>query len=132
MEAGIACLKELNSKVFEHINSLGTLFRKGVNSAFQKTGIKGQATGEGSLACIHCNSGTVKDYRSVAKGNFQAMELVHLELLLKGINIPRRGGECSISTPMTETDVEVFLTAFEESLIEIKPFIEESTPELIM
>ena len=132
MEAGIACLKELNSKVIEHINSLGTLFRKGVNSAFQKAGIKGQATGVGSLSCIHFNSGTIKDYRSVSIGNFLAMELVHLALLVKGINIPRRGGECSISTPMTETDIGVFLTAFEESLVEIKPFIEDSTPELIM
>jgi hypothetical protein len=32
---------------------------------------------------------------------------------------------------MTERDVWVFLTAFEESLVEIKPFVEESTPELI-
>jgi glutamate-1-semialdehyde 2,1-aminomutase len=132
MEAGIACLKALNSKVLEHINSLGRLFRKGVNSAFQKVGIRGQSTGIGSLSCIHFNSETIKDYRSVVKGNFPAMELVHLELLLKGINIPRRGGECSISTPMTETDIVDFLTAFEEALADIKPFIEESTPELIM
>jgi glutamate-1-semialdehyde 2,1-aminomutase len=132
MEAGVACLKELNSKAFEHINFLGNLFRKGVNSAFQKTGIRGQATGAGSLSCIHFNSETIKDYRSVIKGNFLAMEFVHLDLLLKGINIPRRGGECSISTPMTENDIAVFLTAFEKSLVEVKPFIEESTPELIM
>ena len=125
-------MKELNLKAFEHINFLGNLFRKGVNLAFQKTGIRGQATGDGSLSCIHFNSETIKDYRSVIKGNFLAMEFIHLYLLVKGINIPRRGGECSISTPMTEKDIGVFLTAFKKSLVEIKPFIEESTPELIM
>lgn len=132
MEAGIACLKELTPEAFEHINSLGDLLRKGINRAFERSEIKGQATGMGSLAQPHFNAGKVRDYRSAEKGNFEAMYLVHLGLLEKGINVPRRGGECSISTPMTEKEVSAFLTAFEESLAEVKPFIEQTTPDLIL
>jgi len=86
----------------------------------------------GSLAQPHFNAGKVRDYRSAEKGNFEAMYLVHLGLLEKGINVPRRGGECSISTPMTEKEVKAFLTAFEESLAEVKSFIEQTTPDLIL
>jgi glutamate-1-semialdehyde aminotransferase len=60
------------------------------------------------------------------------MALVHMALLEKGINVARRGGECSISTPMTENEVRAFVAAFEESLSEVKPFVEQTTPELIM
>jgi hypothetical protein len=43
----------------------------------------------------------------------------------------QQAGEISISTPMTEKEVKTYLTAFEESLAEVKPFVEETTPHLI-
>jgi glutamate-1-semialdehyde 2,1-aminomutase len=131
MCAGIACLKDLTAKVFDRINTLGGLLKNGMNLAFEKSGIKGTATGMGSLSCIHFNSGKVRDYRSAARDNMQAMRLLHYALLEKGVNVAPRGGECSISTPMTEKEVETFLTTFEESLAEVKPFIEQTTPDLI-
>lgn len=129
--AGIACLRELTPKVIEHINSLGDLLRKGIDLAFEGVGIKGQSTGWGSLAHIHFNSENIRDYRSVSRGNFQAMLLLHLGLLERKINMAPRGGELAISTPMTENEIEAFLTAFKESLVEIKAFVEETTPHLI-
>jgi glutamate-1-semialdehyde 2,1-aminomutase len=132
MAAGIACLKELTSEVIERINSLGALIRQGINSILEKNKVKGMATGLGSLAHIHFNKERVRDYRTFAKGNFQAITLLHRELLERGINIAPRGGEIAISTPMTEKEVKMFLSALEESLIEIKPFIKQTTPELII
>jgi glutamate-1-semialdehyde 2,1-aminomutase len=128
--AGIACLKNLTQEVFERINSLGELLREGINLAFERTGIKGQATGMGSLAQPHMNSERVMDYRSAAKGNFSAVALVHLGLLERGINMAPRG-ECSISTPMSKNEIKAYLTAFEECLAEVKPFVEEASPDLI-
>ena len=124
MEAGIACLKELTPEVIQRINHLGDILRRGFDIAFERTGIRGMATGIGSLVWIHFDIEKAIDYRSAAKGNFQATALVHLELLTKGINMPPRGGECSISSPMTEKEINSFLTALEESLAEVKPFIE--------
>lgn len=92
MGAGIACLENLNSEVFEHINTLGNLLRDGINTAFKRIGIKGQATGMGSLAQPHFNSVRVNDYRSAIQGNFNVMSLVHLGLLERGINMAPRGG----------------------------------------
>ena len=130
MEAGIACLRGLTPDIFERINSFGDLLRKGIDLAFERNGMKGKATGLGSLAQPQFNSERVRDYRSVARGNFQAMALVHLKLLERGINMAPRG-ECSISTPMTEKEVRSYLAAFEESLAEVKPFIEQTAPNLI-
>jgi glutamate-1-semialdehyde 2,1-aminomutase len=131
MEAGIACLKMLTRGVIECINGLGDLLRAGLETAFRKTGIKGMATGIGSLAQPHINADRVCDFRSAAGGFFEAVAIVHLELMAKGFYIPHRGGEMSISTPMTAVEIKAFLAAFEESLNDIKPFIEETKPELI-
>ena len=133
MEAGIACLKQLNPLVFERINALGEMLRECITKAFERVGIQGKVTGLGSLSHIHINSEKwIRDYRSAAKGNIQAMSLIHLELLEKGINIPPRGGECCISTPMENSEIYTFAAAFEESLRNIRPFIELTSPELIV
>jgi glutamate-1-semialdehyde 2,1-aminomutase len=132
MAAGIACLSALSSELLENINSLGEILRRGIDRAFERTGIKGKATGIGSLCWPHFNSGSVRDYRSAKNDNFQIMELVHLALLRKGINIPKRGGELSISTVMTEKEIKIFLTVFEETLFEFKDVIEETAPELVV
>lgn len=58
--------------------------------------------------------------------------LLHLELLERGINMAPRGGEIAISTPMTEKQINNFLSAFEECIIAVKPFIKETTPNLII
>jgi glutamate-1-semialdehyde 2,1-aminomutase len=131
MAAGIACLKELTPKEITRINSLGDFLRQGVDSILERNGVEGRTLGYGSLGHIHFNKERVKDYRTSAKGNYQAMALIHMELLERGINMAPRGGEISISTPMTEKEVKAFLKAFEESLVVIKPFIEETTPDLV-
>jgi glutamate-1-semialdehyde 2,1-aminomutase len=130
MVAGIACLKELTQDVFNRINSLGEYLRKGMAEVFHRNGINGQVMGIGSLVQPHFNSEKIIDYSSAKKGNPYAMALLHLGLLEKGIHVVPRG-LCSISTPMAEKEMKAFLTAFEESLIEIKPFIEETSAELV-
>ena len=129
MEAGVAALEALTPKKMEHINALGDRFRNGIDAAFEKSGIKGRATGMGSLSQPHFNALEIKDYRSAQKGNFHALALVHLALLEKGFNMAPRG-ETTISTPMTEKEINAFLNAFMESMAEVKPFVEQTSPEL--
>jgi glutamate-1-semialdehyde 2,1-aminomutase len=124
-------LKELTPKEITRINSLGDFLRQGVDSILERNGVEAKTLGYGSLGHIHFNKERINDYRTSAKGNFQAMALIHMELLERGINMAPRGGEISISTPMTEKEVKAFLKAFEESLVVIKPFIEETTPDLV-
>jgi len=131
MAAGVACLQELTAEEIKRINSLGDRLRQGVDSILAKQGVAGRALGFGSLGQIHLNKERIADYRTAAKGNFQALALLHMELLERGINMAPRGGEIAISTPMTEKEINIFLSAFEDSLTEIKPFIKETTPELL-
>jgi glutamate-1-semialdehyde 2,1-aminomutase len=131
MAAGIACLQALTAEEIQRINSLGDQLRQGVDSILANNGVKGCALGYGSLGQIHFNKERIRDYRTAAGGNFHAMALIHLALLERGINMAPRGGEIAISTPMSEKEISTFLFAFEESLIEVKPFIKETTPDLI-
>lgn len=130
MEAGIASLEALTPDVFERINSLGDSLIRGVDLAFERSGIKGMSTGLGSLSNPHFSSERIRDYRGAGRGNLEAMHLVHLGLLERGINIAQRG-ETSVSTAVTEKEISSYLTAFEECLAEVKPFIEQTAPELI-
>lgn len=118
--------------MINHINDLGQLIRDGIDLAFERAKIKGMSTGICSLAWPHFNADNVRDYRSSAKGNFNAMALVHLDLISKGIYMAARGGEISISTAMAEKEVHSFLEAFEESLADVREYIEQTTPELII
>jgi len=131
MAAGIECLRMVTFEMIEHINKLGSLLREGIALAFRDIGIRGQATGCGSLGQIHLNSEKIVDYRSILKGNYSAMLLLHLTLLENGIYIAPRGGELAISSPMTENEISAFLAAFRESLVVIKPFVAETSPHLI-
>ena len=130
MVAGIANLKALTPDVYERINSLGDSLRRGVDLAFERSGIKGMSMGLGNLSNLHFSSERIRDYRGALRGNFEAMHLVHLGLLERGINIAQRG-ETSVSTAVTEKEVSSYLTAFEECLAEVKPFIEQTAPNLI-
>ena len=132
MVAGKACLEKMTPSVVDQLNKLGNELRKGLNKTFERAGIKGDTTGYGSLSCIHFNKEKIIDYRSAAKDNLMAMALLHLELLERGINVPARGGELAISSPMTEKEINVFTAAVEESLFQIKPFVEETAPELLL
>ena len=131
MAAGKATMEEMTPEVYDRLNSLGNKLRDDLNRAFSKTGIKGVVTGYGSLSCIHFTPEDIMDYRSGAGVNMQAMELVHLELMERGIYIPVRGGELAISSPMTQKETMAFARAFEESLMQIKPFLEQTAPELL-
>jgi len=63
-------------------------------------------------------------------GNYEVMALVHLGLMEKGINIAPRGMS-SVSTTMTEKEIDAYITAFDQCLGEVKPFIKETAPDLI-
>ena len=133
MAAGVAAMKELTPEVYERLNATGDALRKGFNIAFEEVGIRGQATGFGSLVNLHLTDRPIYNARDSVTGFFEAGPLpmhLHLCMLQRGIFPASRQMYC-ISTPMTAAEIEKTVHALAESLQELKPVISEDYPHLL-
>ncbi|GAB4337910.1 MAG: glutamate-1-semialdehyde 2,1-aminomutase [Candidatus Abyssubacteria bacterium] len=133
MAAGIAALKELTPEVYERLNNLGDKLRNGFNTAFEEVGIRGQATGLGSLVNLHLTDKPISNARDSVMGFFQAGPIpmhLHLCMLQHGVFPASRQMYC-ISTPMTEKDINRTVDALTDTLQELKPIIEADYPHLL-
>jgi glutamate-1-semialdehyde 2,1-aminomutase len=133
MAAGIAALKELTPEVYQRLNNLGDLLRKGFNTAFEEVGIRGQATGLGSLVNLHLTDQPIRNSRDSVMGFFQAGPVpmhLHLCMLQRGV-FPASRQMYSTSTPMTEKDISRTVEALTDTLQELKPIIEADYPHLL-
>ncbi len=133
MAAGEAAMRQLDPQVFERLNGLGERFRQGANEAFAGAGIRGQATGTGSLSNLHFTDRPLDSARAslagmVAAGNVG--QLLHLEMLQRGVMSAGRLMYC-ISTPMTAADVDSAVDALADALRALKPGIEKERPALL-
>ena len=134
MAAGMAALDELTPEVYDRLNKLGDTLRDKFNAAFQETGIKGQATGMGSLVNLHFNDQPMNNARDSVQGFFNAGPLtmhLHLAMIQRGIFPASRQMYC-ISTPMTEKEIDQAAGALIDTLHEFKPIIEEDFRHLLV
>jgi glutamate-1-semialdehyde 2,1-aminomutase len=133
MAAGLVTLELYDQTAVDQVNALGEKLRNGVNQAFKKADITGQATGLGSLAQIHWRPGEITNALESVEGFFLAGELpkfLHLELMNRGFYCAKRG-MLVISTAMDETIVDKFLEEFAEALDLLKPYVVEKAPHLL-
>jgi glutamate-1-semialdehyde 2,1-aminomutase len=133
MAAGLAAMRAYTQADAERINALGDRLRLGFNRTFSQAGIRGQAIGSGSLSNILFTDGSVHDGResiSAMRGAGQISKLLHLCMIRRGVFSATRL-MYSISTAMTEAEVDFAITALNESLQELRPYIENERPALI-
>lgn len=133
MAAGIATLGELTPEVYVRLNAAGDSLRKGFNTAFEEVGIRGQASGLGSLVNLHLTDRPLNNARDTVTGFFEAGPIpmhLHLCMLQHGIFPASRQMYC-ISTPMTQKEVDKAVNALAESLQELKPVLEQDYPHLL-
>ena len=130
MTAGLATLTELTVAEIERINRLGKNLRTGLRTVLDELRITAQVTGAGSLAQIHFTDREVKDLRSAATAKTDLRAIFHLLLLDKGIFAATRTF-FNISTPMGAVEVDKLIDAAQSSLIEMKPYIQKTSPDLI-
>lgn len=129
--AGIAGLKEMTADNLERINSLGWTLRERLQSVLDDLNINIQIKGYGSLQQLHFTSEPVLDAQTAFfTQDRDLLRLFHLSLMNKGIFIPNRGF-FSISTPMSENEIDKAVQATDETLTELKPLIQEIAPQLI-
>lgn len=134
MAAGLAAMGLYTPSEADRINSLGDMLRDGFNQVFHQSGIRGHATGLGSLVNLHLTDKTLHDSRDAMEGMIGAGHigrLLHLCMLKRGVGSASRLMYC-ISTPMTEREINIAITALSESLSELRPYIETERPGLLI
>lgn len=134
MAAGLATLSDFDNEDARRINALGERLRNGFNGILNQHGIKGQATGSGSLSNILLSSEVIHDSRDAMQGMAAAGHigaLIHLGMLRNGVVSASRLMYC-ISTPMDDSHVDQAVTALNETLTELRPYIETERPGLLL
>ncbi|MEZ5595041.1 MAG: aspartate aminotransferase family protein [Pseudomonadales bacterium] len=133
MAAGYAAMTQLDASVIERLNGLGDRLRAGFNTAFARNGIRGQATGLGSLVNLHLTDAPLHDARDVLAGLTRSRhlnQLVHLGMLQRGVASAGRLMYCT-STPMWDTEVDTAIDALDDTLRELRPGIGRELPGLL-
>jgi len=128
--AGVATLEQLNALEIDKINKLGESFAGRVRAIFKRLKIKGQVIGIGSLQNIHFSEKPMVDGKSAREANKQLLHLFYLAMLQRGIFSASRGLYV-MSTPMTQKEIDTAIKACDDSLTELKPYIEQIWPELV-
>jgi glutamate-1-semialdehyde 2,1-aminomutase len=121
MAAGLAAMEAMTPAEYERINALGERLRMESNRIFDRAGVPGQLTGDGSLFRVLLTKEPIVDYRSSVKNALPAARLaqLHKALLDEGVIISNTGLGC-LSTPMGEAEVEAFLGALERAVATLK------------
>jgi len=133
MAAGIATMKELTPDCYRELNDHGERVRRETNLILKKYGIRGQVTGMSSCFAVHFTGDPIRNYRqaAAAKDDILIPSLLNLSLLSRGFYLSRKASGF-LSTVISDKELGAFLAAFDESIKEIRPVIEEETPELII
>ncbi|MCP4004730.1 MAG: aspartate aminotransferase family protein [bacterium] len=132
MAAGLATLGALNRGELERIDELGERFRNGLDDAFTRAGFRGCASGIGSLSVLHWNEEPSSEARGFVLPYIQAAplpDLLRLGMLRRGVFAAR--ALFSISTPMTEGDIDSVVDALSETLRELRPVAEEKVRHVL-
>ena len=127
--AGIATLKDLTAQVYEDLNTLGNRLRAGLTQVFEEIGVVAQVTGIASLFNIHFTKKELINYRDAAGADKDLIPLLFLDLLNHGIFLAARGMGC-LSVPMTNVEIDAFISAVRNSLRKLAERVSHYKPTL--
>ncbi|MBT6137625.1 MAG: aminotransferase class III-fold pyridoxal phosphate-dependent enzyme [Rhodospirillaceae bacterium] len=112
MSAGIAGLTQLYTpEAAANLNAMGDGYRGRLNAVAEKSGLPVQITGIGSMNTVHFRSGPIDRPYVDAVAN-KLRDLMHLDMIDGGIYHARRG-MMNLSLPMTSSDIDAGVAAFE-------------------
>jgi len=133
MVAGLAAMQIYDKKEIRRINALGARLANGFNAAIRTLGLKSTAIHIGSLVSFLWRNAEIRDARDALR-TIESTSLlnayIHLEMLNRGIFIAPREFY-SVSTAMTEKEVDYTVGIFGEICAHLKPLVSETHPELM-
>jgi glutamate-1-semialdehyde aminotransferase len=92
--------------------------RLGIGGGQGEYGIA-QVTGAGSLFQVHFTKAVISDYRSAKTANADAVFLLFLGMMNRGVQLASRGMGC-LSTPMQQRHVDRLVEAFDATLRDLR------------
>ncbi|MEX2647599.1 MAG: aspartate aminotransferase family protein [Alphaproteobacteria bacterium] len=107
------------------LNERGETLRARLNAIAQKRRVPVQFIGRGSMMNLHVLSGPIRSPADTDRGNKRAMDLIHLDLLARGIYMARRGF-IVLSLPMGEAEFDALCAAMDEVLAERAPVLADA------
>jgi glutamate-1-semialdehyde 2,1-aminomutase len=126
MAAGIAVLSRVFTRdAVRRLNERGEQLRARLNALAEQGALPMQFTGIGSMMNVHMCRGPIMSYADAARGNAQLRELLHFDLLERGIWCARRG-MFNLSLPMNEIDLKILIDAVGEFIAERAAFLSEA------
>lgn len=133
MIAGLAAMRKLDQAAIDRINSLGERLQDGINQICIALGIRARCLGYGSLQQIQWTDEpivTLSDVRRANRDIRKSAELLHLEMLNRGLHSSTR---CmfNVSTPTQAADIDRALEAIEAALGTLRPYFREAAPRLL-
>jgi glutamate-1-semialdehyde 2,1-aminomutase len=123
MTAGYANLEIYTQPEIDRLNKLGEYMAAGLNTAMRNAGYTGNTRGIGSLVGIAFTDKPLNTSRDVVLNLipwFELLQYLHIEMLNRGIYFLHRG-MFTLSTPMTQKEVDSCIQHFEEALRMLKP-----------
>jgi len=117
MVAGAAAISIMTDAEYLRLNALGDYARLALENALEATGTKGQVYGQGSLVGLRFSDARAENYREfIGDGSdIKLMQCLHQDLLSDGILcVP--SGLFTLSTAMSETEIDVLTAAVKKSL----------------
>ncbi len=115
MVAGAVTMQELTPDVYRSLAEKTELLKQGIRDVCGEMEAPVKVTGLGSLFGIHFTDREVLNYRDIAGCNHDLRDRMFLGLLNEGI-LMASNLVGSLSTAITEDDVEEFLAAFRTAL----------------
>jgi len=118
LAAGLACMRQMTTAVYEHLHALGDRLRSGLATIAKQREVPLRVTGVGHLFGMYWTQSEVYDYATVNTSDWDVLNEISLAMVSKGYLMSHRARGC-LSYPMTNQNVDNFLDAFEESLKEL-------------
>lgn len=117
MVAGIASLQALDRAAFDRLEVLGIKLRGGLERAIEDRGLPITVTGTASLFRVHLKPLAPRSYREAwpTAAEQKLLKGMSRFLLDRGVILPALSSS-SLSTAMTDADIEFFLASFAEFL----------------
>lgn len=128
MVAGLASMRALDRAAFAHLEALGNRIRDQIQTSIERRGVPFSVSGAGSLFRIHPKRDLPREFREAHLSAVEAKVMLELTraCATAGIVLPFGAAAC-LSTPMTEKEVDLVSSVFDDFLDTHADLIESLT-----